>query len=66
MTLKQIRDAKDFDSLKPAMRFLCDNMQAMTYGEFQAYKRTLEDQCKAIGSSLKDMNEYAENYQIFG
>lgn len=66
MTLNQIRDAKDFESIKPAIRFLCDNMQAMTFGEFQAYKRTLEEKCNNIHVNLNEMNQYAENYQVYG
>lgn len=44
MTIQNIRDAKTFEDLKPAIKLLCDKMQVMTYGEFLAYKRTLESQ----------------------
>jgi hypothetical protein len=65
-TLKTIRDAQTFDDLKPAIRFLCDEMQKMTWGEFTAFQRTLESQSLKVGISLKEMNAYAENYQVFG
>lgn len=66
MTLQKIREAKTFEDLKPAIKFLCDNIQKMTWGEFTAYKRTLENQAEKVGATLKDMNEYAEQYQVFG
>lgn len=66
MTLAEIRLAKSFEDLKPAIRYLADNMLGMTYGEFIAYRRTLEDQATNIGVSLQTINEYATNYQIFG
>lgn len=66
MTLQNIRGAKTFNDLKPAIKFLCDKMQVMTWGEFCAYKRTLESQCVKVGSTIKDLNAYAENYQVFG
>jgi hypothetical protein len=64
--LQDIRDAKSFEALKPAIRFLCDEMQKMTYGEFLAYRGTLQSQCIKIGHTLVELNAYAENYQIFG
>ncbi len=66
MTLQNIRDAKTFDELKPAIKLLCDKMQIMTYGEFTAYKRTLESQAVKVGSSVKALNDYAEQYQVYG
>lgn len=65
-TLETIRNADSFEALKPAIRFLCDEMQKMTYGEFLAFKRTIESQCVKVGSSLKECNDYAETYQVFG
>lgn len=66
MTLQKIREAKTFDDLKPAIKFLCDNMQKMTWGEFIAYRRTLENQAIKVGSTLKDLIEYTEQYQESG
>lgn len=66
MTLQTIRETTSFEALKPAIQFLCDEMQKMTYGEFCAFKRTIESQCVKVGSSLKECNEYAETYQVFG
>jgi hypothetical protein len=66
MTLQSIRDSKNFEELKPAIRFLCDEMQKMAWGEFSAFKRTIEDQAIKAGSNLRELNEYAENYQVFG
>ena len=57
ITLQYIRECKSFDDLKPAILFLCDNMQAMTWGEFVAFQRTIETQTKKLGLSLKAMNE---------
>lgn len=66
ITLESIRNAQNFDDLKPAIRFLCDKMQVLTWGEFTAFQRTLESQSVKVGSSLKVLNDYAEQYQIFG
>lgn len=66
MSLQNIRDSETFEQLKPAIKFLCDEMQKMTYGEFLAYKRTLESQAVKVGSSIKELNIYAERYQVFG
>lgn len=66
MTLQNIRDALTFDDLKPAVKFLAQNMQRMAYGEFIAYKRTLESQAVKVGSNVKALNELAEQYQVFG
>lgn len=65
-TLQTIRNATTFDQLKPAIEFLCDEMQKMTWGEYTAYKRTLEDQAVKVGSSIRDLNIYAVEYQTFG
>ena len=66
MTLQEIRQSKSFDELKPSIVFLCDNMQYMTFGDFQAYKRTIESVCICLGYTYKDVNNYAENYQNYG
>lgn len=66
MKLQDIRDADSFEALKPAIRLLCDKMQEMTWGEFNAYRRTLENQAIKVGSTVKALNEYAEHYQVFG
>lgn len=66
MTLNEIRNVPTFEALKPAIRFLCDTMQDLSWGEFVAYQRTIETQAKKVGASLKILNEYAEQYQVFG
>lgn len=66
MTLEQIRQAKSLNDIKPAIKYLCDNMQKMTYGAFEAYKRTLESQGVKVGVSIRDLNAIAEKYQVFG
>ena len=66
MTLEQFRQAQNVTELKPAIKMLCDKMQVMTWGEFNAYKRTLESQATKLGVSLKTINAIAENYQVFG
>lgn len=66
MKLNEIRNTKNLNDLKPAIRFLCDNMQKMSFGEFLAYKRTIESQCEKINISYKEINDLAEKYQIFG
>lgn len=65
-TLAEIRLMETFDALKPAIRFLCAKMQQMEYGAFIAYKRTLEAQAEKVGSSVKALNDYAEQIQVFG
>ena len=65
-TLEDIRNATTFEALKPAIEFLCDVMQNMTWSEYNAYKRTLETQAAKVGASLKELNDHAENYQVFG
>ena len=65
-TLANIRNAQTFDDLKPAVKFLCDNMQVMPWGDFIAYKRTLEAQAVKVGTTIAEMNKYAEQYQVFG
>ena len=65
-TLESIRNAESFEQLKPAVRFLCDKMQKMTWGEFNAFKRTLETQAVKVGSSVSELNAYAEQFQVFG
>jgi len=64
--LNYIRNVKTFDELKPAIILLCNEMQKMTWGEFNAFKRTIENKAKDLNISLDRTNEYAENYQIFG
>lgn len=64
--LAEIRLMESFDALKPAIRFLCAKMKQMGYGEFIAYKRTLEAQAEKVGASIKALNEYAEQIQVFG
>lgn len=66
ITLQVIRDAKTFNDLKPAIKFLCNNMEAMQWGEFIAYKRTLENQAVIVGITVKELNQYAEQFQVFG
>lgn len=66
MTLEQIRQVQTLIELKPAIKVLCDKMQSMSWDEFNAYKRTLEDQATKLGISLKTINATAENYQVFG
>ena len=66
MTLQKLRDAKTFCDLKPGIKFLCDHMERMTWGEFVAYKRTLESKALELGITLDALNLYAENYQVFG
>lgn len=65
-TLADIRAKTSFEALKPAIRFLCTNMERMEYGAFIAYKRTLEAQAVIVGSSVKALNDYAEEMQVFG
>lgn len=66
MTLQQIRDAQTLAAIKPAIKFLCENMQKMTFGEFSAYKNTLQDRAVKVGSSLKELNDLAVEYQDSG
>lgn len=66
MTLKQIREKTSAEDLIPAIKFLCDNMRSMTYGEFIAYRRTLSGKLESLGVSFNDMNTMAEEYQVFG
>lgn len=66
MTLQQIREAKNLEELKPAIYNLCDIMQKISYGEFIAYKNTVESQAKKLNIDLKTINKLAEDYQIFG
>lgn len=66
ITLKYIRDCKTFEELKPAIVFVCDNMNDMTWGEFTAFQRMIEIQCQKVGKTLKDLNEYAIGYQDRG
>lgn len=66
MTLQEIRETKTFDQLKPAIKFLCDNMQKLTWGEFNAFRSTIESQSLKVGSNIKQVNEYADSYRIFG
>ena len=66
MTLSEIRQCESFVQLEPAIKFLCDKMHDMPYGEFIEMKRTIGSQSLKIGLTLQIINEYAENYQIFG
>lgn len=66
VTLQTIRDAKTLEDLKPAIIFLCDNMQSMTWGEFTAFQRTIENQALKIGVSLEKLNSMATDYQQLG
>lgn len=66
MTLEQIRQTTKASQLRPAIKYLCDNMQAMSWGAFVAYQRTLETQSVKLGISLKELNSIAENYQVYG
>ena len=66
MTLSQIRTATSLGDLLPAVKFLCHNMQAMSFGEFQAYKRTLENQTLVVGSDLATLNNLALEFQTDG
>lgn len=63
MTLQQIRDTKTAEGIWEGTRFLCENMQVMTYGEFLAYRRTLEEQARKLGVSITQLNNYAVMYQ---
>ncbi len=65
MTLNEIRKVEQLEQLLPAIKFLCDNMHEMTWGEFNGYKRTIENQATKINVSLRDINNIAENYQLF-
>lgn len=66
MTLAEIRNTTNLEELKPAIFFLADNMQKMTYGEFIAYKNTIMSQARKLNIDLKTVNKIAEDYQIFG
>lgn len=67
MTLAEIRLAKTLDELKPAINFLCAHMHDMTYGEFIAYKRTIEFQAiNKLSVSVAEINKIAEEYQVYG
>jgi len=66
MKLSDVQQTKNFEELKPAIRFLCDNMQTMTFGEFNAYKRTIETQARVLGIAVQEINAYAENHQVYG
>ena len=66
MSLAKIREAKSFEELTPAIHYLCTNMQAMSWGDFCAYKGTIEHQANKLGIPFKAINDYAENYQTFG
>lgn len=66
MKISDVRQTKSLEELKPAIRFLCDNMQSMTFGEFNAYKRTIETQARILGIAVQEINSYAENHQIYG
>lgn len=66
MKLEDIRQVETFEDLKPAIRFLCDVMQDLSWGEFIAFQRTIEGQAKKVGVSLQYMNEYATQYQVYG
>lgn len=65
MKLEEIRTA-DLDGFKKAIIFLSDNMHEMTYGEFIAFRRTIEIKGESLGINYEKMNEMAEHYQIFG
>lgn len=65
-TLKDIRNINTINELVEPIKFLCDKMHSMTYGEFIAYKRTLEHQALKVGCDIKTLNEYANEYQTFG
>lgn len=66
ITLQTIRDTKTLEDLKPSIIFLCDNMQSMTWGEFVAFQRTIENQALKLGISLKELNSIATDYQQLG
>lgn len=63
MHLSDIRASKTFNDLKPAIELLCREMQKMTWGEFNAYRRTLESAAKAIGIEYQALDSYAITYQ---
>lgn len=66
MSLQYVRDCKSFDDLKPAIIFVCDNLQKLSWGEFTAYQRLIEIQAQKIGATLKQVNDYAVEYQDRG
>lgn len=67
MTLNEIRQINDTKTIIKAIEFLCDNMQKMTYGEFDAMKRTIEFQAlNKLGMTIQQINDIAERYQIYG
>lgn len=63
MTLQEIRTCAD---LKPAIYFLSDNMEKMTYGEFTGFKNTIEKRARELNIPLSVINKIAEEYQLRG
>lgn len=66
MSLDQIRASENLEQLKPAIIYLAQNMENMSFGEFTAYKRTIEVKANEVGVSLAQINKIAEDYQIYG
>ncbi len=68
LTVKQLRETKmtSVEDLKPFIYFLSDNMGDMLYGEFIAYKSTIEKKARELNIDLKTINKIAEDYQVFG
>ncbi len=65
-TLRFIRNCKSFDDLKFAIRFVVDEMDNLTWGEFNAFQNVIRDQAQKVGVSVDEVNEYAINYQDRG
>jgi len=66
MKLDEIRAAYSLATLTPAIKFLAERVESLSWGEFNAYKRTIENKANELGIDLKTVNEIASEHQVFG
>jgi len=63
MKLSEIRETKNLEELKPAIKYLALNMQPMANGDFLALRNTIESKAKEFGVTYREINELASGYQ---
>lgn len=66
ITLRTIRDAQDFEQLKPCIQFLVENMQDLSWGEFNSFRSVILETAKRLNIEYSKINQYAEQMQVYG
>ena len=66
LSVELIRTIRSFEEMKPILKNIADNLSSIPYEDLVKYKFTIETQADKFGVSVKEINDFVEQYQIFG